>query len=83
MMNDKIPPRIDRWYLDADDDRIFTVIAFDAEEELIEIQYFDGGLDELNIEEWEEMNLEEVEQPEDWTGSMDEMEQDDLGYDKF
>ena len=34
------------------------------------------------MEEWEEMSLEEVEQPEDWTGPMDEVERDDLGYDE-
>ncbi len=82
MMSDNITPRIDQWYPDPKSDRSFTVIDFDEEEGSIEIQYFDGELDQLDMEEWEEMSLEEVEQPEDWTGPMDEVERDDLGYDE-
>jgi hypothetical protein len=82
MIGDEIIPRTDQWYLDSRKDRSFTVIDFDAEEGIIEIQYFDGELDELDMEEWEEMSLEEIEQPEDWTGPIDEVERDDLGYDE-
>ena len=82
MMSDEITPRIDHWYLDSIKDRSFTVIDFDDEEGIIEIQYFDGEVDELDMEEWEEMSLEVIEQPEDWTGSVDEVEPDDLGYDR-
>jgi hypothetical protein len=32
------------------------------------------------MEEWEEMDLEEIEPPEDWTGPLDKLEPDDLGY---
>lgn len=81
-MIDKIPPRIDQWYLDAADQQSFVVIDVDEEDGLIEIQYFDGELDELDLEEWEEMVLEEVEPPEDWSGPLDEMEPDDLGYEE-
>ena len=80
MIIDDSPPVIDQWYHDAKSERSFTVIDFDADEGIIEIQYFDGELDELDIEEWEEMALEEIEQPEDWTGPIDELERDDLGY---
>lgn len=83
MMSDEITPRIDQWYLDSRNDRSFTVIDFDGEEGTIEIQYFGGELDELDMEEWEEMSLEEIEQPEDWTGPMGEVERDDLGYDEI
>ena len=83
MINDQIIPRIDQWYLDPKSDRSFTVIDFDEEEGIIEIQYFDGEVDELDMEEWEEMSLEEVAQPEDWTCPMDEVERDDLGYDEI
>ncbi len=82
MMDDEITPRIDHWYLDSRKDRSFTVIDFDGEEGIIEIQYFDGEVDELDMEEWEEMSLESIEQPEDWTGVMEAVERDDLGYDE-
>ena len=32
------------------------------------------------MEEWEEMDLEEIEPPEDWTGPLDYMESDDRGF---
>lgn len=58
----------------------FEVVAFDPDEETIEIQYFDGEVEELDFDTWEEMALEPAEPPEDWTGAFDEIERDDLGY---
>jgi hypothetical protein len=46
----------------------------------VDIQYFDGDIEELEMEEWEEMDLEEIEPPEDWTGPLDDLESDDLLY---
>jgi hypothetical protein len=83
MIDDNIDPRIDHWYLDPKRDRSFTVIDYDEDDGIIEIQYFDGELDEIDVEEWEEMSPEEVEQPEDWTGPIDKIEVDDLGYDEI
>ncbi|MDT8334646.1 MAG: DUF6763 family protein [Desulfurivibrionaceae bacterium] len=82
MIDDIIDPRIDQWYWEPKSDRSFTVLDYDEDEGIIEIQYFDGELDELDIDEWREMALEEVEQPEDWTGLIDKLEVDDLGYDE-
>jgi len=81
MIEDNIIPRVDHWYMDPKTERSFTVIDYDEDDGVIEIQYFDGELDELDMEEWEDLAIEEVEQPEDWSGPMDEVERDDLGYD--
>jgi hypothetical protein len=32
------------------------------------------------MEEWEEMDIEDIEPPEDWTGPLDDLESDDLRY---
>jgi len=32
------------------------------------------------MEEWEEMDLEEIEPPDDWTGALGDMESDDRGF---
>lgn len=80
MTNDKITPHIYDWYLDLRDDRSFMVIYFDEDEGLVEIQYFDGETAEFDLEEWEDMSLEEIEQPDDWTGTIDGLEQDDMGF---
>ena len=58
----------------------FEVVAMDIEDATIEIQYFDGEVEELDVDTWSDMQLLSVEPPEDWTGAFDEIESDDLGY---
>ncbi|HHJ80698.1 MAG TPA: hypothetical protein ENJ65_03600 [Candidatus Tenderia electrophaga] len=58
----------------------FEVVAMDADTATIEIQYFDGEVEELEFEAWGEMQLLAIEAPEDWTGAYEELETDDLGY---
>ena len=81
-------PTIGNWYRLQGGDS-FEVVAYDEDDGTIELQYFDGTVDEMDIEDWqaEQENgaLEEVEPPEDWTGSVDvDPEEDDvrgaLGY---
>jgi hypothetical protein len=45
-----------------------------------EIQHFDGDLDEIDEDAWGSLPLEFAEAPEDWTGPIDDVEPDDLGY---
>ena len=37
----------------------------------VEIQKFDGTVDEYDIERWPDLLLTEVSAPEDWSGSVD------------
>ena len=37
----------------------------------IEIQYFDGTIEEIDLDDWLEDEIEATEPPEDWTGSVD------------
>ncbi len=76
-MSAKIEPVIGNWYR-AEDASSFEVIAVD--DDAIEIQYFDGGIEGLDMASWQEMELEEIEPPEDWSGPFDDLEKDDLGY---
>jgi hypothetical protein len=46
----------------------------------VEIQYFDGEVEELDLDSWYEMALEPIEPPEDWSGPFDEIDPDELGY---
>jgi hypothetical protein len=73
-------PRIGQWYLRSDKGEIFQVTGQDEESGTIEIQTFDGDLDEIDAEMWRALPLELAEQPEDWTGPVDDVEVDDLGY---
>ena len=81
-------PTIGNWYRIQGSDS-FEVVAYDEDDGTIELQYFDGTVEEMDLEDWEAAReagtLEEAEPPEDWTGSVDvDPEEDDargaLGY---
>jgi hypothetical protein len=44
----------------------------------VEVEYFDGTIDEFELTAWYTMEVEPVATPEDWTGPMDNIERDDL-----
>ena len=64
------PPVVGKWYARPGGDS-FEIVAFDSDDGTIEIQYFDGTIEELDLEEWREEQIESAEPPEDWTGSVD------------
>ena len=76
----ELDPIEGNWYQDLDKERDFMVLDVSKREGTVDIQYFVGDIEELEMEEWEEMDLEEIEPPEDWTGPLDDLESDDLGY---
>jgi len=63
-----------------DKGEIFQVTSLDEDSGSIEIQNFDGDLDEVDAETWRALPLGLAEPPEDWTGPVDDVEVDDLGY---
>ena len=74
-------PTIGNWYR-IQGSESFEVVAFDEDDGTIELQYFDGTVEEMDLEDWnaekENGALEEIEPPEDWTGSVDvDPEEDD------
>lgn len=77
-----VDPIIGNWYRNEETGNDFEVVALDEDAQTIEIQYFDGELEELDLDAWYELSLEAIEPPEDWSGPFDEMETDDLGYDE-
>lgn len=72
--------RIGQWYTRGDKGEIFQVVGYDANSRTIETQTFDGEVDEVDLETWAGLPLEFAEPPEDWTGPVDDVERDDLGY---
>jgi hypothetical protein len=53
----------------------FEIVALDVDDGTIDIQYYDGTLEEMELEDWEaqcaEGAMESAEAPEDWSGSVD------------
>jgi len=68
-------PVIGDWYRRPGGES-FEVVAIDRDDQTIEIQYFDGTIAELELEEWLEDVIESTEPPEDWTGSVDDEPED-------
>lgn len=73
-------PIIGNWYENPDKGQKFEVVSLDEDNGLIDIQYVDGDLDEIDLDVWYEMDIAPTEIPDDWTASVDEVEKDDLGY---
>ena len=71
-------PAIGKWYLDNADGQLFEIVAIDEEDDTIEIQYFDGAIEELDTELWREMELTSAAPPEVWSGPFDDLEADDM-----
>ena len=78
-MANKYRPRIGDWYQSLNGDR-FEIVALDEEEATLEIQHFDGAIEEVDFETWSEMEIDAIEAPEDWSGSLD-IEREDYGVD--
>jgi hypothetical protein len=55
----------------------FQVIGFDERSGTVEIQTFDGSLDEIDEDTWQALRLTPAEPPKDWTGTLDCLEADD------
>jgi hypothetical protein len=79
-MKRHLKPEAGKWYQHRDKGQLFRVIGVDEDEETVEIQHFDGDLEEIDTAEWFGMDLEPAAEPEDWTGPVDDVETDDLGY---
>jgi Family of unknown function (DUF6763) len=79
-MDRKPEPIVGNWYRYLDKGQMFRVIAVDENDGFIELQHFDGDIEELDAADWNSLELEVAEPPEDWTGPIDDIERDDLGY---
>jgi hypothetical protein len=67
------------WYYHLDKGQKFCVVALDEDSSTVEIQYFDGQIEEIDLDSWYEMDVEPSEEPENWSGAVDIAEKDDYG----
>jgi len=65
-----------QWYENLEDEESFRVLTVDEDSELVEIEYLDGEIEEIDLETWHEMDLEQTDEPEGWAES-DEEEDDE------
>ncbi|MCH8301777.1 MAG: hypothetical protein IH912_03405 [Proteobacteria bacterium] len=73
-------PVIGHWYRRTNGN-LLKIVAVDDEDATIEVQFFDGTIDEVDFDTWNSMLLERVGAPEDWSGSVDMDPEDFVGED--
>lgn len=76
-MSTQLIPVVGRWYRHLDKGQMFQVVALDTPGGTVELQHFDGDIEEIEQADWHGMDLAEAAAPEDWTGPVDAMEPDD------
>ena len=78
-------PTPGQWYENVEEEESFRVLSVDEDSELIEIEYLDGDIEEMDVEAWHEMDLEKIQEPEGWSDADeddDEEEEDDEDEDE-
>lgn len=76
-MSRDFEPVVGQWYENVEENEQFRVIAVDEDAELVEIEYLDGDVEELDMDTWAEFDLEKIDQPEGWQGADLEDDEDD------
>ncbi|MBV2120819.1 MAG: hypothetical protein B6D70_12140 [gamma proteobacterium symbiont of Stewartia floridana] len=71
--------RIGSWFRTVNGDQ-FEVVAHDLEEGVVEVQFYDGTVEEYDLEDLKELEIVPTAPPEDWAGSYD-LTKDDYGVD--
>jgi hypothetical protein len=66
-----------QWYEDLEENEVFKVLSVDPDEEIIEIQYENGDIEELDLDTWHELDLERAEEPEGWASDDEDEEEEE------
>jgi hypothetical protein len=66
-----------QWYENLEEEESFRVLSVDEDSELVEIEYLDGDIEEIDIEAWHEMDLEHTDEPEGWSEPEEDEEEDE------
>jgi hypothetical protein len=71
--------RIGDWFKTVDGQKM-EIVAYDPDDSVVEVQFYDGTIEEYELEDWDELEAVPVAPPEDWAGSYD-LSKDDYGVD--
>ena len=70
-------PQAGQWYEDLDTEETFQVLSVDPDEEILRIQWPDREIQEIDLDQWNEMDLELSAPPEGWVDDEDDESGDD------
>ncbi|MGH8575991.1 MAG: DUF6763 family protein [Gammaproteobacteria bacterium] len=65
-MSNNAEPSVGNWYQYPEDGERFEVLEVDEDRGVVEIQYADGERDEIDLEEWGDLEVDLTDPPEDW-----------------
>lgn len=66
-----------KWYEDLEENEVFKVLSVDPDQELVEVQYENGDIEEIDLDTWHELDLEQAQEPEGWANDDEEEEEED------
>jgi hypothetical protein len=66
-----------KWYENREEEETFRVLSVDEDDELVEIEYLDGEIEELDLDTWHELDLEPTEEPEGWSDESDDVDEEE------
>ena len=66
-----------QWYEDLDREEVFKVVSLDPDDMLVRIQWLDGEFEDLDLEAWNELDLEQAEEPEGWVDEGEDLDDED------
>lgn len=67
----EIPPMVGAWYRRLDRDQPFQVVACNVQAATVDIEYYDGTIDEWPMAHWRALEIVPCEQPQDSSGPFD------------
>jgi hypothetical protein len=70
-------PQAGQWYEDLDTEETFQVLSVDPDEEIIRIQWPDREVQALELDQWNEMDLELAVPPEGWVDDVEDADDED------
>ena len=70
-------PEAGQWYEDLDREETFRVMSLDPDEGLVRLQWLDGEIEDLDLDEWNELDLELAEEPEGWVDDAEDDEEEE------
>ena len=76
-------PVAGQWYENLEEEEPFRVLSMDEDSELVEIEYLDGDIEEIDLETWHEMDLELTQEPEGWAASQEKDDEDEEDEDDW
>jgi hypothetical protein len=75
-------PQKGQWYEDLDREDSFRVLDVDPDDATVRIQWLDGETQDLDVDQWHELDLELATEPEGWVDETAEDDEDEDDWDE-